>query len=1160
MHSIPPLAALVRRVAPELEAVSDVELLERFVRSADQAAFELLVWRHGAMVWGVCCRALVPDRDAAEDACQAVFVALASHAARLRDRRALAAWLHRVAVRAALALVAERKTLRLFPPDEPDPVVRSWDPARAASAREVRALLDTGLNRLPEKLRVPFVLCELEGRSNAEAAAALGCPLGTIESRLVRARKRLRIWLVDRGVVPGAVALAVAVPESAWAAMGRGGAAGPVAPAVRALAARALPRAVLTNVRTVSALGLVLALSAAGFALATGKRPETPTAPAPERVADTPPGKSGDEKPPGAGRKEIPGFPLPVGAVARLGSPLLRHPGAVHDVRFSPDGKRIASVGEDAIRIWNAETGEQLVALDGTGLGANKVAFADAGKTLVVAGRPARSGIQVWRIDAQSGRAVKKFTLPEKPGTLALPYCFSSDGGRLALAVLDSEFKTKQLVVTDPATENEVWARDFEGASAIAQIAFSGDGRTLAVSTFDGVLRCYDAASGKAAEVLKADGAPFAPATRNFPELRVLRFALSPDGRSVVASEAKTGLVCWDRASGKRLWGDKSAPYFHLAFTPDGGALICAGAEGARVLDPATGKKLVPANGVAVRDEDLFVLRPDGKVGAVCRDGAISSTDLATGRLVGPGADPPCKIGGVWFSPDGKTLFGQDHDPFDFYGPGSDAFAWNLATGARSGRTSALWYHHDAFSRDGTLAVGYHKTDRGWRLEVCDTATRAVLHSYAGPEYDRVGRDGSSEGASVARFVFTPDARAVIGWNRGDTIYVWATDTGKELFRAPARLRHYWETLAFSADGRVMVAASSALLEAGQPKNPREDDSVRVWDLKTGAELAQLSPGTRVRGLAASADGRRVAALAFDTRRYTATPTEGYELEENPGELALVWEVPSAKPEGAVPGKTVARIFPVGEGREGAQVALSGDGRLLALTALGGSVVRVYEVSSGTERFTFRHQKAVTGLAFAPEGRVLAAASAEAPVYLWDLTGAGGAEKLPAWDARGAEALWDRLGSTSASGAFAAMRALRAHPEEALAFLKDRVPLGPDERTLRALFADLGSEDFATREKATKALAGYGESVRAALAAELARSESAEARARLVELLKRSKPPAAPAPDRVRLIRAVEVVEGIGTPGARALLEVWAASPGAPLAPEARDAIRRRAR
>src|SRR4029453_12806741 len=133
--SAPPLAALVRQIAPAHDTVPDAELLDRFVRSGDQAAFELLVWRHGAVVWGACCRVLGSDPDAAEDACQAAFVALALRTARLRNRAALAAWLHRVAVRAALDLVAARRATRPLA-EAPDPPAREPDPLRRACHRE----------------------------------------------------------------------------------------------------------------------------------------------------------------------------------------------------------------------------------------------------------------------------------------------------------------------------------------------------------------------------------------------------------------------------------------------------------------------------------------------------------------------------------------------------------------------------------------------------------------------------------------------------------------------------------------------------------------------------------------------------------------------------------------------------------------------------------------------------------------------------------------------------------------------------------------------------------------------------------------------------------------------------------------------------------------
>jgi RNA polymerase sigma factor (sigma-70 family) len=260
--------------------VPDAELINRFVRTADQAAFELLVWRHGAMVWGVCQRVLDPDQAAAEDACQATFVALARHASRLRDPATVGAWLHRAAFRAAIDL--GRAAARLTTADHPDPPARDLDPFRHACDRETRTLLDTGLDRLPDKLRRPFVLCELEGRSNAEAATALGCPVGTVESRLTRARQKLRDWLSARGVVPAVAATAVGVPDSVRAAMI--GASDPAKPSatVKALAARAIPPALPVSARSLVAVGVVLLAGAIGLGAALSDPPGSKDPPPPK--------------------------------------------------------------------------------------------------------------------------------------------------------------------------------------------------------------------------------------------------------------------------------------------------------------------------------------------------------------------------------------------------------------------------------------------------------------------------------------------------------------------------------------------------------------------------------------------------------------------------------------------------------------------------------------------------------------------------------------------------------------------------------------------------------------------------------------------------------------------------------------------------------------
>src|SRR5581483_4664337 len=196
----PPLSAVVRRLVrglPPTDGTADDALLERFVAWRDEAAFELLVYRHGPLVRGVCRRVLRHEQDA-EDAFQAAFLALARKAAAVRGR-SLAGWLYRVAFHAALkakARSARRET------SLPDVAATGGCPAELLHDREARAAVDEEILRLPERFRLPVVLCYLQGRSNSEAAAALGVPKGTVDSRLATARAKLRARLVRRGWAP----------------------------------------------------------------------------------------------------------------------------------------------------------------------------------------------------------------------------------------------------------------------------------------------------------------------------------------------------------------------------------------------------------------------------------------------------------------------------------------------------------------------------------------------------------------------------------------------------------------------------------------------------------------------------------------------------------------------------------------------------------------------------------------------------------------------------------------------------------------------------------------------------------------------------------------------------------------------------------------------
>jgi RNA polymerase sigma factor (sigma-70 family) len=206
-HRVAPIAA---GGPPLPEPDNDAALLERFVADRDEAAFAELVRRHGPMVRATCRRFLgnTPDAD---DAFQAVFVVLARKAGEVRRRRLLGPWLHTVAVRAAgRARNAARRRAAFERPVTamPEPELLPADPPP-----EWLPLLHEELERLPEKYRDPLVLCELQGRSRAEAAEALGIPEGTLSSRLARGRALLRRRLVRRGVAAAALAALLAVPS-----------------------------------------------------------------------------------------------------------------------------------------------------------------------------------------------------------------------------------------------------------------------------------------------------------------------------------------------------------------------------------------------------------------------------------------------------------------------------------------------------------------------------------------------------------------------------------------------------------------------------------------------------------------------------------------------------------------------------------------------------------------------------------------------------------------------------------------------------------------------------------------------------------------------------------------------------------------------------------
>jgi RNA polymerase sigma factor (sigma-70 family) len=275
----------LRRTAilPHGVALTDGQLLSRFVEGRDEDAFAALVRRHGPMVWGVCRRLLANHQDA-EDAFQATFLVLVRKAATVLPREMVANWLYGVAhmtaqrgrATAAKARRRERQVAEMPEPAVAEPDL--WD--------DLRPLLDQELARLPDSYRVVVVLCDLQGKTRKEAARQLGLPEGTVASRLARTRAMLAKRLARHGLaVSGGTLAAVLSQKAASAGVprsvvystikaaslvagGQAAATGLISAKVVALSEGVIKTMLLTKLKIAMAIALGLAVTVVGVGVA----------------------------------------------------------------------------------------------------------------------------------------------------------------------------------------------------------------------------------------------------------------------------------------------------------------------------------------------------------------------------------------------------------------------------------------------------------------------------------------------------------------------------------------------------------------------------------------------------------------------------------------------------------------------------------------------------------------------------------------------------------------------------------------------------------------------------------------------------------------------------------------------------------------------------
>lgn len=300
-----------------LATLDDPELLQR-LQSGESAALEAIMLRHGSLVMAAA-RPILRDATDVEDVFQATFIVLLKSAHKIQQGRSLGSWLFGVAHRLAVntrCRNTKHQTREQGTSTLPEQAVLPDD----LSWREATALLHEELNRMPERLRMPLLLCHLEGKSRDEAAAELGVSPGTIKGLLERGRAKLKGRLEKRGIafslgLLGTLVADGSTPPTAWVDSTRNAVVGQaVRPSVQQLAHGVLPMSNILKMTLAASLLLVASLFVTVSYLAAG-RDEAP-----------PPAKKEPPAPSAEAKKASATFTLAGKIVGPTGQPLAKVP------------------------------------------------------------------------------------------------------------------------------------------------------------------------------------------------------------------------------------------------------------------------------------------------------------------------------------------------------------------------------------------------------------------------------------------------------------------------------------------------------------------------------------------------------------------------------------------------------------------------------------------------------------------------------------------------------------------------------------------------------------------------------------------------------------------------------------------------------------------